>query len=194
MEAYSACKSLMLTLLTIVLFISLTQPAVTAAKDSNTAYTNFVKTKCNITTYPSLCQKTLIPYASSVKSNSTKLCIQALNVAIKGARDASVIVSRQKEQKGITAIKDCMEDVKDAVYELKLAVEAMGHLGDEDKEFQLANAKTYASAVITDADSCTDGFSERKVNPDVKDIINRSMSVIIKLSSNALSLINHLYV
>ncbi|OIT02702.1 21 kda protein [Nicotiana attenuata] len=195
----STCKSLMLPLLAIVLFISLTQPAVTAAKDSKTAYTNFVKTKCNITTYPSLCQKTLVPYASSVKSNSTILCITALNVAIKGARDASVIVSRQKEQKGITryeaaAIKDCMEDVKDAVYELKLAVEAMGHLGDENKEFQLANAKTYASAVITDADSCTDGFSGRKVNPDVKDIINRSMSVIIKLSSNALSLINHLYV
>ncbi|XP_016443465.1 pectinesterase inhibitor 4-like [Nicotiana tabacum] len=199
MEAYSTWKSLMFRLLATVLYISLTHPAVTEAKDSKPAYTNFVKTKCKITTYPSLCQKTLIPYASSVKSNSTILCIKALNVAIKGARDASVIVSRQKEQKGITryeaaAIKDCMEDVKDAVYELKLAVEAMGHLGGEDKEFQLSNAKTYASAVITDADSCTDGFSGRKVNPDVKDIINRSMAVIIKLSSNALSLINHLYV
>ncbi|KAK4350749.1 hypothetical protein RND71_030062 [Anisodus tanguticus] len=194
----STRKGLLLPLLAIVLFISQTQPLATAAKDSRPAYTNFVKTKCNVTTYPSLCLKTLTPYASSVKINSTKLCIVALNVAIKGARDASVIVSNLKKQKGISryeaaAIRDCIEDVNDGVYELKLAVEAMGHLGDKDKEFQLSNAKMYASAVITDADSCTDGFNDRKVNPKVKDVINRSMAVIIRLGSNALSLINHLY-
>ncbi|KAJ8552781.1 hypothetical protein K7X08_020174 [Anisodus acutangulus] len=163
----STSKSLMLPLLAVLLFISQTQPIARAAKSSPLAYTNFVKTKCNITTYPSLCLKTLTPYASSVKTNSTKLCVAALNVAIKGARDAFVIVLNLKKQKGISlyeaaAIKDCIEDVKDGVYELKLAVEAMGHLGDEDKEFQLSNAKTYASAVITDADSCTDGFNDRK--------------------------------
>ncbi|XP_009779277.1 pectinesterase inhibitor 4-like [Nicotiana tabacum] len=198
MEVYSTCKSMMLPLLAIVLFISLTQPAATAAKVSRPAYTNFVKTKCNITTYPSLCQKTLIPYASSVKINSTRLCKAALNVAISGARSATVAVSGLKKKKGITkteaaAIKDCFEDVKDAIYELKLAVDAMGHLGDKDKEFQLANAKTYASAVITDADSCTEGFSGRKVNPAVKKIVNSCMANITKLASNALALINHLY-
>ncbi|MCD9646119.1 hypothetical protein HAX54_035671 [Datura stramonium] len=109
-----------------------------------------------------------MPYASSVKANSTNLCKEALNVATKGARDASIIVSNLKKQKGISrieaaAIKDCIEDVKDAMYELKLAVEAMGHLGDKDKEFQLSNAKTYASAAITDADSCIDGFSNSKL-------------------------------
>ncbi|XP_059306868.1 pectinesterase inhibitor 4-like [Lycium ferocissimum] len=197
MEA-STSKNLIFPLLAIVLFISQTQPLATAAKSSGPAYTNFVKKKCNITTYPSLCQKTLMPYASYVQSNSTKLCIAGLNVATKGARDASVIVSNLTKQKGISryeadAIKDCIEDVKDSVYELKLAVEAMGHLGDKDKEFQLSNAKTYASAAITDADSCTDGFSDRKVNPKVKDMVDRCMSVVIRLSSNALSLINHLY-
>ncbi|XP_060206311.1 pectinesterase inhibitor 4-like [Lycium barbarum] len=196
MEA-STSKNLIFPLLVIVLFISQTQPLATAAKSSGPAYTNFVKTKCNITTYPSLCQKTLMPYASYVQSNSTKLCIAGLNVATKGARDASVIVSNLTKQKGISryeadAIKDCIEDVKDSVYELKLAVEAMGHLGDKDKEFQLSNAKTYASAAITDADSCTDGFSDRKVNLKVKDMVDRCMSVVIRLSSNALSLINHL--
>lgn len=83
--------------------------------------------------------------------------------------------------------------MKDAVYELKLVVEAMGHLSDEDKEFQLSNAKTYASSVITDADSCTDGFSGWKVNPTVKKMINSCMENITKLASNVLALINHLY-
>lgn len=195
----SSCKSLILLLCAIVLFFSQTQLLVTAAKDSGQANINFIKTKCRTATYPSLCLKTLIPYASSVKANSTKLCKEALNVATKGAHDASTIVSNLKKQNGISryeaaAIKDCIEDVKDAMYELKRAFEAMGHLGDKDKEFQLANAKTYASAAITDADSCTGGFSDyRKVNPKVQDAINRSMAVIIRLGSNALSLINHIY-
>lgn len=195
----NSCKSLILYLFAIVVFFSQTQVLVTAAKDSRQANTNFVKTKCKVTTYPSLCLKTLIPYASSVKANSTNLCKQALNVATKGARDASTIVSNLKKQKGISqyeaaALKDCIEDVQDAMYELKRAFEAMGHLGDKDKEFQLSNAKTYASAAITDADSCTGGLSDySKVNPKVMDTINRSMSVIIRLTSNALSLINHLY-
>ncbi|KAK6794301.1 hypothetical protein RDI58_007754 [Solanum bulbocastanum] len=191
----SGCKSLiLLQLFSIVLFFSQTHLLVTAAKDSGQANTNFVKTKCKITTYPSLCLKTLLPYSSSVKTNSIKLCREALNVATKGARDASTIVLNLKKQKGITryeaaAIKDCIEDVKDAVYELKRAVDAMGHLGDKDKAFQLANAKTYASAAITDADSCTGGLTDQgKVNPKVMDAINRSMAVVIKLSSNALKM------
>ncbi|KAM3340561.1 pectinesterase inhibitor 4 [Capsicum galapagoense] len=199
MEA-SSCKRLIFLLFAVVLFISQTQPLVTAAKDSGgQANTNFVRKKCSITTYPSLCLNKLMPYASSVKANFTKLCKEALNVATKGARDASIIVSNLKKQKGISkyeaaAIKDCIEDVKDAMYEFKRAIEAMGHLGDGDKEFQLSNAKTYASAAITNADSCTDGISDnRKVNPKVKDAINRSMAVIIRLGSNALSLINHVY-
>ncbi|PHT53277.1 hypothetical protein CQW23_07739 [Capsicum baccatum] len=47
----------------------------------------------------------------------------------------------------------------------------MGHLSDEDKELQLSNAKTYASLVITDADSCTDGFSGWKSCSMFKDTI-----------------------
>ncbi|XP_015069423.2 pectinesterase inhibitor 4-like [Solanum pennellii] len=191
----SICKTLLFPLLTIALFISLPQTSTAA---NNEAYTNFVQTKCNVTTYISLCEKTLIPYASSVKTNSTRLCKAALDVTIKAAKNASTTVSTLKKQKGITRIeasiiKDCIEDVKDAVYELKQAVEAMRHLGDKDKAFQLANAKTYASAVITDADSCTEGFSGREVNPSVKEMINSSMENITKLASNALALINHLY-
>ncbi|XP_004235100.3 pectinesterase inhibitor 4-like [Solanum lycopersicum] len=191
----SICKTLLFPLLTIALFISLPQ---TSRAATNEAYTNFVKTKCNVTTYISLCEKTLIPYASSVKTNSTRLCKAALDVTIKASKNASSTVSTLRKQKGITRIeasiiKDCIEDVKDAVYELKQAVEAMKHLGDKDKAFQLSNAKTYASAVITDADSCTEGFSGREVNPTVKEMINSSMANITKLASNALALINHLY-
>ncbi|KAG5575704.1 hypothetical protein H5410_055838 [Solanum commersonii] len=77
------------------------------------------------------------------------------------------MVSELGKNKGITiyetaAIKDCIGDLKDAVYELKETLGAMNHLNDTDKDFQWDNAKTYASAVISDANSCLDGFSDRK--------------------------------
>ncbi|GFP80714.1 21 kDa protein, partial [Phtheirospermum japonicum] len=59
-------------------------------------------------------------------------------------------------------------DLKDAVGELKQTAAAMGHLRDGDRKFQWANAKTYGSAAITDADTCLDEVLERKVNPVVK--------------------------
>ncbi|XP_055828292.1 pectinesterase inhibitor 4-like [Solanum dulcamara] len=195
MEA-SISKTLISPLLAIVLFISQTQALAT----DSSAYTNFIKTKCNITTHPSLCVKTLTPYASSVKTNPTILCKEALRVAIKGARDASLILWNLKKQDGISryeavAIKDCVEAVKTSVYELKRSVNTIGHLGSgEDKESQLHNAISYASSALTNAETCIDGFSEseEKVNPNVKMVIDRSITVIKTLASNALSLISDL--
>ncbi|OIT04389.1 PREDICTED: 21 kDa protein-like [Nicotiana attenuata] len=167
--------------------------------NSNSNYTNFIKSKCTlISTYPPICIKTLIPYSSSIQTNTIKLCDTALDIAINGAKNASDMVSELGKKKGITkyeaaAIKDCITDLKDAVYELKETLGAMNHLNDTDKEFQWDNAKTYASAVISDANSCLDGFSDRKVNPAVKSKISGTITYVTKLASNALAFINHLY-
>ncbi|KAH0686246.1 hypothetical protein KY285_016801 [Solanum tuberosum] len=192
-------KTLIFPFLAIVLFITQTP---TAAKESSrpAAYTNFIKTKCNITTNPSLCVKTLMPYASTVKTNPRILSKEALKVAIKGARSASLIFWNLKKQEGISqyeagAIRDCVEAVKSAVHELKQTVNTIGHLsGAEDKESQLHNAISYASSALTNAETCIDGFSEseEKVNPDVKKVIDKSITVIKTLASNALSLISDL--
>ncbi|XP_009604463.1 pectinesterase inhibitor 4-like [Nicotiana tabacum] len=167
--------------------------------NSNSNYTNFIESKCTlISTFPPICIKTLVPYASSIQTNTIKLCDTALDIAIDSAKNASDMVSELGKKKGITkyeaaAIKDCITDLKDAVYELKETLGAMNHLNDPDKEFQWDNAKTYASAVISDANSCLDGLSDRKVNPVVKTKISGTISYVTKLASNALAFINHLY-
>ncbi|XP_055834432.1 pectinesterase inhibitor 4-like [Solanum dulcamara] len=187
-------KKLTKTLLPILLVLLST---ISQAHEGN-SNSNFIKSKCKITTYPSLCLNTLLPYASSVQTNPIKLCDTALDIAIESAQNASHMISEVGKNKGITkyeagAIKDCIGDLKDAVYELKETLGAMNHLNDTDKDFQWDNAKTYASAVITDANSCLDGFSDRKVNPDVKTNIIDAISYVTKLASNALAFINHLY-
>ncbi|KAG9150245.1 hypothetical protein Leryth_009838 [Lithospermum erythrorhizon] len=189
-------------ILAIFLFISQSQLASSATTTTTTKvprkYTNFIKTKCSTATYSTLCLKTLTPYASKVRTDTLTLCKTALNVAVQGASKASIAVSQLAKQRNISrleaaAIKDCIEDMKDAVYELKQTVDAMGHLGDADKKFQWANAKTWASAAITDTDSCMDGFSGRKVSQNVKNKVRGNVQNVATLTSNALSLINHLY-
>lgn len=195
MENYSPnSRKLIKTLFPILLLLLLC----TISQAQGISNSNFIESKCNITTYPSLCLNTLLPYASSIQTDPIKLCDTALDIAIDGTRNASHMVSKLGKNKGISkyeaaVIKDCIGDLKDAVYELKETLGTMDNLNDTDKDFQWDNAKTYASAVISDANSCLDGFSDRKVNPSVKTKISDAISYVTKLASNALAFINHLY-
>ncbi|KAK4436365.1 Pectinesterase inhibitor 11 [Sesamum alatum] len=186
-----------ITILLLLILIPYVHPINSNSKPSQ-ASLNFIAQSCNTTTYPSQCIKALTPYASTVGTNALKLCNAALGVAIKATSSCSSTVSKLSKKKGITraegsAIKECIGELKDAVYELRETTNAMGHLGDADREFQWANAKTYASAAITDADTCIDGFLGRKVSAIVKKKIKGCVSEVEKHISNALSLINHLY-
>ncbi|KAL3650438.1 hypothetical protein CASFOL_006841 [Castilleja foliolosa] len=186
-----------LTTLTFLILISqLHQISCSTPQDNNS--TSFIIKSCKTTTYPSLCIKTLIPYASAVKANPLKLCTAALKAAIQGTKNCSAAVSKLSKQKGISqreagTIKECIGDLKDAVSELKQTATAMSHLRGDDRELQWANAKTYGSAAITDADTCVDDVLEEKVNPAVKKMIRSCVAGVEKLMSNALALINHLY-
>ncbi|KAL0400884.1 UNVERIFIED_CONTAM: Pectinesterase inhibitor 3 [Sesamum latifolium] len=188
-----------LTILTILLlFVSHVHPTSGSSSTVSQTYTNYVVKSCNTTTYPAVCIKTLAPHASSIRTNPLKLCNYALREAIQATRDSSTTVSKLAKQKNIPstearAVKECISDLKDAVYQLRQTVNAMGHLKDGDREFEWANARTYASAAITDAETCVDEFLDRKVDPAVKNKIKGCVSDVEKLISNALSLINHLY-
>ncbi|PSR93351.1 Pectinesterase inhibitor domain protein [Actinidia chinensis var. chinensis] len=182
---------------TILLLIShFTQPLSAAATPK--AYTTFIRTSCANTTYPSLCTKTLSPYAAIVKSNPWRLCYAALSVSLDTARNASSTVSKFSRQKGIrsraaAAIKDCIENIGDSVDELKQSLRAMESIGrNANKQLQMANIKTWTSAAITDGDTCTDGLAGTKVNAGVKSNIRSVVKSFIRVTSNALSLINRL--
>ncbi|KAG8390258.1 hypothetical protein BUALT_Bualt01G0065000 [Buddleja alternifolia] len=154
-------------------------PTSAASRTPDNTNTYFIKKSCNTTTYSSLCTKTLTPYASAVGTSPVKLCNAALTVAVQATTNCSTAVSKLSNQKDLTrpdarAIKDCIGDLKDAVYELKQTVNAMKHLGDSDREFEWANAKTYASAAITDAETCVD---EKLVNGSAKKKIKSCVSV-----------------
>lgn len=200
MELHTFTNHICLKFILTFLFIScILKPTPTSATtEVSKTYQTFIKTSCNTTTYPSLCYKSLSPYASSIKTNYIKLCSAALTVTIKAAKKTSALVTKLAQQKGLTepeasAIKDCIENIEDTVDELQQTLEAMDNLQGSDRAFQISNAKTWASAAITDEDTCMDGFSGRKVSSSVKNKVKKSILAVTKLNSNALSLINRIY-
>ncbi|CAH1430786.1 unnamed protein product [Lactuca virosa] len=173
-------------------------PQSSTTSTTTQAYTNFVKTSCNATIYPSVCLTSLLPYANSVKSNPIRLVKQALSATVKSASATRSAVSKLAKSKNISKgdaaiLKDCIEELKDSIDEITNSLKEVSSLGSSvNKRFAISNAKTWTSAAITDVYTCIDEFSDQKVSPAVKKKIRSSIVSIARRSSNALYLINHL--
>ncbi|KAF8379283.1 hypothetical protein HHK36_028716 [Tetracentron sinense] len=177
--------------------ISNMQTCSAAANTTNKTSTEFIRTSCGATTYPQVCFKSLSTYASAIQSSHYKLAETALNVSLRGARSTSAMVSKLLRQEDMkpneaAAVKDCVEEIGESIDELQQSLKAMGDLGGDDVEFEMSNMKTWVSAALTDEDTCINGMEEQGVNEKVKKKIRKSILGIVKLTSNALALINSL--
>ncbi|XP_071728974.1 pectinesterase inhibitor 4-like [Rutidosis leptorrhynchoides] len=187
-------SSIFLTFITISIFEFVT-PSSSATTET---YTNYIKTSCNYTTYPSVCTTSLLPYALAIKSTPLRLVKQSLSATLKSASTTRTIILKLVKAKNITkgdaaVLKDCIGDIQDSIGEIKDSLKAISSLkSSKDKKFVLSNAQTWTSAAITDEYSCTDGLSDEEISPVVMKKIMTSMVSIARLSSNALYFINHL--
>ncbi|GKF36496.1 putative pectinesterase, partial [Tanacetum coccineum] len=140
----------------------------------------------------------LLPYATAVKSNPLRLVKQALSATLKSASTTRSTISKLAKAKNVTkgdaaVLKDCIEDIQDSIGEIKDSLTAISKLkSSQDKKFVLSNAQAWTSAAITDEYSCIDGMEDEDVSEAVMTKIKTSIVSIARLSSNALSLINHL--
>ncbi|CAN7119277.1 unnamed protein product [Brassica rapa subsp. narinosa] len=135
-------------------------------------YKTFVKTACNSTTYPTMCYNSLSSYSSTIKADPIKLCTTP----------------------EVPVLKDCVEEMKDTVDELKQALMAeLKNLngGGISKEEHLKNVKTWVSAALTDDTTCTGEFEEEEVNEETKKKVEKAVSELSKTTSNTLALITN---
>ena len=180
-----------------LLFISLFHNALATTSYSNQTYGAYIKKACSSTTYPQECYKSLLPYAFKIKENPQKLRKVSLSVTLNAVHNASSMVSKLLKQNGLThieaaTIKDCIVNIKDSIDELKQSLGEMNLLSGLDKEFHIANIKTWLSAALTDENTCTDGFEGEVIDKIVKQKITNIVLKIARLTSNSLSLINSL--
>ncbi|CAI0476846.1 unnamed protein product [Linum tenue] len=192
-----------LTLTTLLLTILL--PPAAAVEPTTTD--DFVEKSCaSATRYPDLCVATLSPHASAIQTSPKLLATAALSVALAAARSASKSLQSEtaayRRMVGSTvtmspgeaaAWRDCRSLVRDSVDQLRRSVKEMG--GDEKTammtRFQLSNVQTWASAAMTDLDTCTDGLSGEGVDGEVKRRLMESGVVDVgHMISNALAFVN----
>ncbi|KAJ1426506.1 Pectinesterase inhibitor domain [Sesbania bispinosa] len=189
--------------LTILIFILL---SIAAACDDNStnhhpqnsttqSYVNYIKNACRSTTYPSICYKSLYPYALKIEGDPLKLCNTSLSLALKAAYRASRTISKLLEDNNLAhttelVVEDCFDNLKESIGELRDSLVAMQHL-DSDREFQMSNIKTWVSAAITDDQTCSDGF-DNVMDVNVRDKIRKNVFKVGKMTSNALYFINNL--
>ncbi|CAM8994496.1 unnamed protein product [Rhodiola kirilowii] len=193
-------ESCFISLAILLLFISLTPPSATAASSSSALAISkkFIKTSCNKTTYPKVCYTSLSPYAPIVGTNLKKLAKVSLSVTLKTAKNTSSAISKISKQKGLkkmelAIVKDCVDNVKDSIYEVQLSLKSFGNLkwnNKSDDGYTMANIKTWISAAITDEDTCMDGFEGQKVRASVRSSIRKYIVMLAMVTSNALAIID----
>lgn len=172
----------------------------TTTTKSTSTYKRFIKSQCNSTTYPSVCYKSLSPYAEKIQKNPLTLTKVSIYLALKAARSSSTTLKKLSTSKGLThdetlVISDCRENVDDTVDLIEQSADGLVHLKGtttSDEKYQWDNIKTWMSGAITDEYTCTDEFEEMEVRDSLQKKIKTSVGNLAALTSNALAFINRL--
>ncbi|PKI65765.1 hypothetical protein CRG98_013837 [Punica granatum] len=91
----------------------------------------------------------------------------------------------------VGAMKDCVEELGDAVYELRRSIAEMdAPLRSKTFELMISDVQTWVTAALTDETTCSDGFAGRMMNGKLKTIVRKHIKTVAHLTSNALALVN----
>ncbi|KAK1399651.1 PMEI domain-containing protein [Heracleum sosnowskyi] len=159
------------------------------------ASTEFIKTSCSITSFPSLCFTSLSSHTSAIQTSSRLLAQTSLSVALNHVVLTSAALLKLSKAPGIKPgevgpMNDCLEELTDSIDELKRSMGEMSELNGSPKyELLISDIQTWVSAALTDEDTCMDGFAAKAGN--TKNVVRGRILNVVHLTSNALSLINN---
>jgi pectinesterase inhibitor-like protein len=88
-------------------------------------------------------------------------------------------------------MKDCVEELGDAVNELGKSMDEMSHARQSNFQSMIDDVQTWVSAALTDESTCSDGFAGNAMNGNLKTAVRGRIVNIAQLTSNALALINN---
>ncbi|KAG9131959.1 hypothetical protein Leryth_023221 [Lithospermum erythrorhizon] len=159
--------------------------------------TNFIKSSCKATRYPSLCIHCLSIYANKIQTNELQLAQAALTVSLAKARATTMFVSKLSKARGMKprtsqAVKDCMDTMADSMDQISRSIREMRRVGGSGQNFMwhMSNVETWVSAALTDENTCLDGFSGKFQFGKVKVVVRRRIVYVAQVTSNALALVN----
>ncbi|KAI5563321.1 hypothetical protein BDE02_15G109300 [Populus trichocarpa] len=181
-----------LILIAISFFINSSSAATVTPQSS----IEFIRTSCSTTTYPRLCYTSLSIHSRTIHTSPKLIANAALNVTLSSAKSTSTMMSKLSQSHGlkpkeVSAMKDCVEELSDAVYELRESIDEMDHVKRSDFEVMISDVRTWVSAAMTDESTCSDGFAGNAMNGNLKRAVRGRIMNIAQLTSNALALVNN---
>jgi len=181
-----------LILIAISFFINSSSAATVTPQSS----IEFIRTSCSTTTYPRLCYTSLSIHSRTIHTSPKLIANAALNVTLSSAKSTSTMMSKLSQSHGlkpkeVSAMKDCVEELSDAVYELRESIDEMDHVKRSDFEVMISDVRTWVSAAMTDESTCSDGFAGNAMNGNLKRAVRGRIMNIAQLTSNALALVTN---
>ncbi|KNA10729.1 hypothetical protein SOVF_141630 [Spinacia oleracea] len=187
------------SILSLTAFAATAATTTTAATATATSTNNFIQTKCSCTAYPTVCVQALSSYANKIHKSPRQLAQTALIVTLAKARYAKSYIAHLAQSNGlrpkeIGSVKDCLEVIGDTVDRLSKSVrefQAAARCGPEEFLWHMSNVQTWASAALTNENTCVDGFQDQGANNGrVQIAIKGQLEGVMQCTSNALALVN----
>lgn len=190
MEVSYSIYTLASNILLIILLFTYTINSISALEKTNT---EFIRTSCSLTTYATLCFNSLSTWSGAIQTSPKLLSQTALSITLDTTRTTSLAMIKLSQVHGmapqeVAAMKDCIELLSDAVYELKKSLEEMSQPGSKDFRLVKSDIQTWVSSALTDEDTCSEGFVN---DPKMKSVVRGKIVNVAHLTSNALALINN---
>ncbi|KAJ9539732.1 hypothetical protein OSB04_026238 [Centaurea solstitialis] len=175
------------TLILLAFVFYLTTTIAAAAKPSST----FIKTSCATVDYPALCEKSLSPFAKTIKHSPAELARTALAVTLKQSESTLAYLNKLKRLKGLKPresgvvglcldlVSSSLDDISNSIKELKTYDRVRG------KEFvrHMNNVLTWVSAVLTDETTCMDEFGGRAMDGRVKSSVRAHLTSLAQFTN-----------
>nr|GFA33285.1 pectinesterase inhibitor 10-like [Tanacetum cinerariifolium] len=185
MEGYYTINSLAI----IILLLSSSTYLISALEQTSV---EFIRTSCGLTSYPTLCFNSLSSKAGVIQTSPKLLAQTALSVSLETTLTTSSSMVKLSQVHGmdprqVAAMKDCMELLRDSVYQMKKSLGEMNRPGSKDFGLVMSDIQTWVSAALTDEDTCSEGFRN---DPKMKNVVRGKVVNVVHLTSNALGLIN----
>ncbi|KAK4263994.1 hypothetical protein QN277_029337 [Acacia crassicarpa] len=194
MKAQSS-QLLSLLLLIAATFHLLPPSSAARASASNHGNTDFIRSVCNNTVYPDVCNSHISRYAHAIKQNPAALSrvgVALSHSVVRGAATSLSGLSGQAKGRAAHAISDCISTLGEASDQIS---ESLGQLRQitagkgGDFKFAMDTVLTRMSAALTNEDTCIDGFEE-----EPKDLVKKVVDIVTeaeKFTSIALAFVNY---
>lgn len=157
--------------------------------------TNYVQDACSVTQYRALCINTLAPFSTTAKTSPSKWARAGVSITIGETKKVTQYLMKVKNYRTMKGsykipLSDCIECLQDAIDQLHGSLGVLRKLNARNFYAQMGDITTWLSAVLTDHETCLDGF-ENPRGKQAKMVRNRVLRSSY-FTSNALALVNKL--